>query len=1103
MKTNILQRISLVYLILVFSSLSCLAVGVTLTSEERQYILDHPILNVANEKDWPPFDFMENGQPQGYSIDVIHLVAEKIGVELKFVNDLTWGELLQEFRNGNIDVMPALYKNPERESYMSFTQPYYAHPSVIVVKDDNTRIDSFNDLKGKRVAVIPDFMITSTLAEHHPSINRIEVSGVLEGLKAVAIGEADAFIESFGVISWIMKNNYIPNLRFIANVDIEGLKSPALHMSVARDQTLLRDILQKGLDAISEEELSEFRHGWIGLEMGSAQTEDVWATAWQVIWVGFFIFLGLMAMLHIINKLLREDRMVLPFGSLRFRRLMIIVLSFFIALITLLGWLSMKHNKDKTLAELQSTLEMINRTAAEHIELWVSQRLSSISIQSKDDHLLRISEDLKRSSGPNLIDALHYQRLDDFLRIRWGEEGLEDFFILDTSGTYLYSFTTSLVGKQIDQNEPVWSNFADSREGVSIYVPPIQVDTEGMLGSGISFLAPLVNSQDQVVAILGNRVDLKQSFSQLLKLTRTRGTDETYAFDKNAYFLSESRFPEALYRAGLVDSLQSSIYNVVLHDPGKSLLNKTSLTQEIKHLPLTKMATLALKGVSNYENIIYRNYLGTEVLGAWIWLDHLGLGLATEIELEEALDTYFTMRNTVQGVLAITVFLSVLSTLFVLGLGERSNLVLSKAKDTLEIRVKERTAELNTKKRDLEKAYAIIKDQKDRMEGELNVAHDIQMSMLPLIFPPFPERVELDIHAVLKPAREVGGDFYDFYFIDKDTFCFCIGDVSGKGVPAALFMAVTKTLIKSGASATQTTAGILNHVNAELSRDNSSSMFVTLFIGILNVQTGEMNYTNAGHNPPFIKKGTDGSLRRVDERHGPILGAVEGLEYGEDTCTLDPGDLVILYTDGVTEAMDPNQKLYSEEKLVADLEAQSFQTASHLVDSISHAVDDFAGTAEQADDITILSFVYSGDESSHSQNPQIIKIQNNLDEILKVQDGISSLLQSRKIPKKTFQNIKIVVDELISNIIKYAYTDEDEHEIEILISLGDNSLQLEISDDGIPFDQVQAAPKIDKDQSIDERQIGGLGIHLVKKLVDEMEYQRTAGKNIIRILKKI
>jgi sigma-B regulation protein RsbU (phosphoserine phosphatase) len=166
-------------------------------------------------------------------------------------------------------------------------------------------------------------------------------------------------------------------------------------------------------------------------------------------------------------------------------------------------------------------------------------------------------------------------------------------------------------------------------------------------------------------------------------------------------------------------------------------------------------------------------------------------------------------------------------------------------------------------------------------------------------------------------------------------------------------------------------------------------------------------------------------------------------------------------------------------------------------------VDDFAGTAEQADDITILSFVYSGDESSHSQNPQIIKIQNNLDEILKVQDGISSLLQSRKIPKKTFQNIKIVVDELISNIIKYAYTDEDEHEIEILISLGDNSLQLEISDDGIPFDQVQAAPKIDKDQSIDERQIGGLGIHLVKKLVDEMEYQRTAGKNIIRILKKI
>ena len=316
-------------------------------------------------------------------------------------------------------------------------------------------------------------------------------------------------------------------------------------------------------------------------------------------------------------------------------------------------------------------------------------------------------------------------------------------------------------------------------------------------------------------------------------------------------------------------------------------------------------------------------------------------------------------------------------------------------------------------------------------------------------------------------------------------------------------MAVTKTLIKSGASVPQTTASILNHVNAELSRDNSSSMFVTLFIGILNVRTGEMNYTNAGHNPPFIKKWADGSLVRMDERHGPILGAVQGLKYGEDSYTLDQGDLVVLYTDGVTEAMDPEGQLYSEKKLVADLEAQSIQTADQLVNSVTRSVDEFAGIAEQADDITILSFVYNGDGTSRSTRSTCIKIRNNIEELLTVQREVSIFIQNWEIPKKTVQNIMIVLDELLSNIIKYAYEDQDPHEIEISIFQQDQSFHLEISDDGVPFNQVQAEPKVDRDQSLDERKIGGLGIHLVKNLVDKMEYERASDKNIIRILKHI
>ena len=192
----------------------------------------------------------------------------------------------------------------------------------------------------------------------------------------------------------------------------------------------------------------------------------------------------------------------------------------------------------------------------------------------------------------------------------------------------------------------------------------------------------------------------------------------------------------------------------------------------------------------------------------------------------------------------------------------------------------------------LQEANRIIKDQRDRMEGELNIGRKIQMSMIPLVFPPFPDHDEFSVFAALEPAREVGGDFYDYYFIDEGRLCFCVGDVSGKGVPAALFMAVTKTLIKALAIDDVSTASILTHVNAELSADTKTSMFVTVFLGILNIRSGEIVYTNAGHNPPYFRR-KGGSLQRLDVRHGPVIGAVPGMVYREntDTMCIAPGSL--------------------------------------------------------------------------------------------------------------------------------------------------------------------------------------------------------------------
>ncbi len=258
---------------------------------------------------------------------------------------------------------------------------------------------------------------------------------------------------------------------------------------------------------------------------------------------------------------------------------------------------------------------------------------------------------------------------------------------------------------------------------------------------------------------------------------------------------------------------------------------------------------------------------------------------------------------------------------------------------------------------DLQEAYGIIKDQKERMEKELNVAHEIQMSMVPLTFPPFPERKEFSIYATLEPALEVGGDFYDFFFIDEDRLCFCVGDVSGKGVPAALFMAVTRTMIKSKASDDRSTANILTFVNGQISQDNPSCMFVTLWVGILNIRTGEVTYTNAGHNPPYLKR-VDGSLEKLSVLHGPVVGAVEGLVYGEDKLKFSSEDLLLAFTDGVTEEIDVNDELYGEMRLEALLSEMTDVSVERSVQDVVASVREFQGESAQDDDITVLALQF-------------------------------------------------------------------------------------------------------------------------------------------------
>jgi phosphoserine phosphatase RsbU/P len=247
---------------------------------------------------------------------------------------------------------------------------------------------------------------------------------------------------------------------------------------------------------------------------------------------------------------------------------------------------------------------------------------------------------------------------------------------------------------------------------------------------------------------------------------------------------------------------------------------------------------------------------------------------------------------------------------------------------------------------------------KERIESELRVANEIQTTMLPRLFPPFPDRKEIDIYATMKAAREVGGDLYDFFFTGPDRLCLVVGDVCGKGIPAALFMAISRTLIKNEAQRGLSPGEVLARVNDTLAPDNDTSMFLTVFCALLDVKTGELVVASGGHNPPLLATRAGCAYMAVPK--GVPVGPLEGVRYAEKTFRLEPGDTLFIYTDGVTEATDRANRLYSEERLKAYLTGMQGSEVMPIVKGVAGDIEAFIGGAEQSDDITMVALRFRG-----------------------------------------------------------------------------------------------------------------------------------------------
>lgn len=392
--------------------------------------------------------------------------------------------------------------------------------------------------------------------------------------------------------------------------------------------------------------------------------------------------------------------------------------------------------------------------------------------------------------------------------------------------------------------------------------------------------------------------------------------------------------------------------------------------------------------------------------------------------------------------------------------------------------------------------------EKQRIGTELDVASKIQRDMLPRIFPPFPGRHEMDLFASMTPAKEVGGDFYDFYFIDHDHLVLTIADVSGKGVPASLFMVISKTLLKNYAQGGGSPKEILTYVNHQLCQNNDSFMFCTVWLGILNLKTGKLKVSNAGHEYPAIRR-KDGSFELLEDQHNAPLGVRDGIRYRQYELTLQPGDCIFEYTDGVTEATDSAYELFGEERMIQVLNENPAAAPESLIERMHASIQTFVGEAPQFDDITMLCLEYRGAEEGDGEQEARLTVPARTESLDEVTEFVQKQLENVDCQDEDLFNFTLAAEEIFVNIAEYAYEGaEGEAHITFMFDEDERIAEFVFTDGGMPFDPT-CRPAPDTTLKPGERQIGGLGIHIVKKTMDQVIYRYEGGENYLTIRKQI
>lgn len=388
--------------------------------------------------------------------------------------------------------------------------------------------------------------------------------------------------------------------------------------------------------------------------------------------------------------------------------------------------------------------------------------------------------------------------------------------------------------------------------------------------------------------------------------------------------------------------------------------------------------------------------------------------------------------------------------------------------------------------------------EKERIGSELKIAREIQMGMLPKGEPQLEAKHGIEIAGSLEPAKEVGGDLYDYYIYNNKLF-FCIGDVSGKGIPASLFMTVARSLFRNISKEIVSPKFIVRQINETMTQTNDSNMFVTIFVGVLDLYSGKLEYCNAGHDAPILIHADH--IEPLPVVANIPVGILKDFPYSSQEISIPTDSMIFLYTDGLTEAKNKNHEEFGDERMISaikDITNKSEDiTPKELMNQVIENVNDFVDGAAQSDDLTLMAIKYQGESESRKQH---LVLSNSLDEIPALNDFILEVGKVENLDEDLLMQIKLAMEEAVVNVINYAYPIGEKGEITIDFDGNTDSMKFIIKDFGKPFNPLEV-PEADISLGVDEREIGGLGIFLVRQIMDKVIYERKGDSNILTLIK--